>query len=213
MSERCPLQSAVACNVVILNPEIMLEKTEGNFQKKFKSLLQHLFSLRIVYGNVKTDLQNAGIDLSKISRLDDFYFKELKVAKYPKFCSVIKIALTLSHGRADVEQGFSLNNAVLQSNMKHDSVVSKCLIQDYLVSNNLKPHTMQINMQLRSSCPRAHQRYHTHLEEEKKATKRQSSDKAREIISVEIEELQGKVSALNKSSKLLDQKFVSFEKF
>ena len=143
MSERCPLQSAVACNVVIFNPEIMLGNwrlTEGNFQKKFKSLLQHLFSLRIVYGNVKTDLQNAGIDLSKISHLDDFYFKELKVAKYPKFCSVIKIVLTLSHGGADVEQGFSLNNSVLQSNMKHDSVVSKRLIQDHLMSNNLKPH-------------------------------------------------------------------------
>ena len=224
MSERCPLQSAVARNVVIFNPEIMLEKTQGNFQKKFRSLWQHLFSLRIVsshkadkaliqYGNVKTDLQNVGIDLSKISRLDGFYSKELKVAKYPKFCSVIKIVLTLSHGQADNEQGFSLNNAVLQSNMKHDSGVSKRLIQDHLVSNNLKPHTMEINRQLRSSCRRAHQRHHTHLEGEKKATKRQSSDKAREIISVEIQELQGKVSALDKSSKLLDQKFVSFEKF
>ena len=106
----------------------------------------------IQYGNVKTDLQKAGIDLSKISRLDNFYFKELKVAKYPEFCSVIKIVLTLSHGQADVEWGFSLNNAVLQSNMKHDSVVSKRLTQDYLVSNNLKPHTMEINRELCSSC-------------------------------------------------------------
>ena len=48
MSERCPLQSAVARNAAIFNPEIMLENTEGNFQKKFKSLLQHLVSLRIV---------------------------------------------------------------------------------------------------------------------------------------------------------------------
>ena len=30
MSDRCPLQSAVARNAVIFNPEIMLEKTEGN---------------------------------------------------------------------------------------------------------------------------------------------------------------------------------------
>ena len=72
---------------------------------------------------------------------------------------------------------------------------------------------VEINRQLHSSCQQARQRYLTHLEEEKKATKRQSSDKAREIVSVEIEELQEKVSALNKSSKLLDQKFVSFEKF
>ena len=152
--------------------------------------MQNLVSRRIVsshkadkaliqYGKVKTDLLKAGIDLSKITHLDDFYFKELKVAKYPEFCSVIKIVLTLSHGQADVERGFSLNNAVLQSNMKHNSVVSKCLIQDHLVSNNLKPHTMGINSQLSSSCQRARQQYHTHLEEEKKVTKQQSSDKAR----------------------------------
>ena len=30
MSERCPLQSAVARNAVIFNPEIMLDNTERN---------------------------------------------------------------------------------------------------------------------------------------------------------------------------------------
>ena len=48
MRERCPLQLVVACNAVILNPEIMLENTEENLQKKFISLLQHLVSLQIV---------------------------------------------------------------------------------------------------------------------------------------------------------------------
>ena len=48
MSERCLLQSAVARNAAIFNPEILLENTEGNLQKKFKSLLQHLVSLQIV---------------------------------------------------------------------------------------------------------------------------------------------------------------------
>ena len=78
MRERCPLQLVVACNAVILNPEIMLENTEENLQKKFISLLQHLVSLQIVsshkadkaliqYGNAKTDLQKAGVDISQIS--------------------------------------------------------------------------------------------------------------------------------------------------
>ena len=62
---------------------------------------------------------------------------------------------------------------------------------------------------MHSSCWWAHQRYHTHLEEEKKAIEQQSSDKARETISMEIKELQGKIVALGKSTKLLDQKFVS----
>ena len=55
------------------------------------------------------------------------------------------MVLTLSRGEADVEWGFSLNKAVLQSNMKHNFVVSKGQIQDHLVSNNLKPHTMEIS--------------------------------------------------------------------
>ena len=87
MGERCSLPSTVARNAIIFNPEIMLENTEGNLQKEFKSLLQHLVSLRIVsshkadkvliqYGNVKTDFQKAVIHLPKISRLDDFYLKE-----------------------------------------------------------------------------------------------------------------------------------------
>ena len=62
---------------------------------------------------------------------------------------------------------------------------------------------------MHSSCRWAHKRYHTHLEEEKKATEQQSSDKARETISMGIKELQGKIVALGKITKLLDQKFVS----
>ena len=92
MNEKCPLQSAVARNVVIFNPDIMLDAITGNLQKKFRSLLQHLVSLLIVcspktnialiqYVNVKTNLMKAAIDLSKISQLDDFYFKDCKVSR------------------------------------------------------------------------------------------------------------------------------------
>ena len=84
MSKRCPLQSAVSRNAVIFNSEILLENTERNLQKKFKSLSQHLVSLRIVsshkadkaliqHGNVKTDHWKAGVDLSKISHLNDLF--------------------------------------------------------------------------------------------------------------------------------------------
>ena len=73
MSERCLLQSALAHNMVIFNPEIMPGNNEENLQKKFKSLLQHPFLLWILsfhksdkaliqYGNVKEDPQEAAID-------------------------------------------------------------------------------------------------------------------------------------------------------
>lgn len=73
MSEACPLQSALAHNMVIFNPEIVLGNNEENLQKKFKSSLQHPFLLWILsshesdkaliqYGNVKEDPQEAAID-------------------------------------------------------------------------------------------------------------------------------------------------------
>ena len=69
---------------VIFNSEILLENTERNLQKKFKSLSQHLVSLQTVssheadkaliqHGNVKTDHWKAGVDLSKISHLNDLF--------------------------------------------------------------------------------------------------------------------------------------------
>ena len=70
--------------------------------------------------------------------------------------------------------------------MKHNTVVSKRLIQDHLAANNLKPHTMETNSQSRLSWRQARQQYHTHLEEEKKATEQLSSDKAREILSEKL---------------------------
>ena len=65
--------------------------------------------------------------------------------------------------------------------MKNDSAVSKRPVQGHLVSNNLKSHIIELNSQLHSSCWQARQWYHTHLEEEKKATKQLSSDKARRV--------------------------------
>ena len=67
-----------------------------------------------------------------IDRLDDFYFKEAKIGVYPGLASVLKIILTLSHGQADVERGFSLNKSSLQTNINENSVVGKRLVKDHI---------------------------------------------------------------------------------
>ena len=151
------------------------------------------------YALMKDDMEIADIDLSKLGRLDDFYFKQLKVGKkYPELASVIMVILTLSHGQADVERGFSVNPDVLEDNIKDDSIVSKRLVKDYMTSNKLKPHTVEITSQMRAHCRRARQRYHQHLEEQKKNAEKLSVETAKEVMTNEINELQDKIDNFKK---------------
>ena len=68
---------------------------------------------------------------------------------------------------------------------------------------------LEITSQIRASCRRAHQRYHSYLEDQKKMQDKLSSEKAKEIIFLEIQELQEKVLILEKSIANLDQTFVN----
>ena len=219
--EKSPLGSVVVRNAVVFNPECILENSISGLEKRLKVLLQHLLSLKLIsgkgvadeaydqYSSLKSDVEVANIDVSKIERLDDFYFKQMKVSKYPQLASVIQIILTLSHGQADVERGFSVNAGVLQDNMKEDSIVSKRLVKDYLISNSLQPHTVEVSSQLRASCRHARQRYQQYLEEKKKEKEKDAAASAKEILSMEINELQEKIANIEKTIKVLDEKYVS----
>ena len=45
--------------------------------------------------------------------MDKFFFSAVKVQNYKNLAFILKIVLTLSHGQAAVERGFSVNKAVL----------------------------------------------------------------------------------------------------
>ena len=60
-----------------------------------------------------------------IDHPDDFFFRKLDFRKkYPELSKVIIITLTLCHGQADIERGFSQNKILLQQNIKDDSISS-----------------------------------------------------------------------------------------
>ena len=171
-------------------------------------MLQNLVSLKIVatkeadlafqqFGLMHDEVMGA-VDINGISRLDDFYFQKLKISKYAELSAILKIIITLSHGQSDVERGFSCNTHLLEENIKDDSIASKRLIKDHLVSNNLKLHMLEITSQIRASCRRARQRYHSYLEDQKKMQDKLSSEKAKDIKFLEIQELQEKVLILEK---------------
>lgn len=69
------------------------------------------------------------------TRLDDFYFDVLSLqtkSEFQKPFPTFLLLFTLSHGQASVERGFSVNNDMLVINLKKDSLVALCLVQDYL---------------------------------------------------------------------------------
>ena len=55
---------------------------------------------------MRTQMKSAPINLDEIERLDDFFLKEVKIAKWEELSDVAQIILTISHGQADVERGF-----------------------------------------------------------------------------------------------------------
>ena len=52
------------------------------------------------------------------------YFREIKLSKYDEFAFILKVILTLSHGQASIERGFSQNNTCIANNMKEESMVA-----------------------------------------------------------------------------------------
>ena len=62
----------------------------------------------------------------KIDRLDEFLFKHIaKVSAFSKLWNLIKKLLTLSHGQASVERGFSVNRQIMVENIKEHSFIAQ----------------------------------------------------------------------------------------
>ena len=56
-------------------------------------------------------------------RLDAFFYDVLNTQKtYENLWTTVKFLLTLSHGQAAVERGFSVNKEALAPNLKEDSL-------------------------------------------------------------------------------------------
>ena len=80
-------------------------------------------------------------------QLDKFYFETIKVGVSYRVLSKVLISIfALGHGQASIERGFSINSNMFSENMKEISFVSCRIIKDFMVSNKLKAHQVEINM-------------------------------------------------------------------
>ena len=75
---------------------------------------------------------------------DEFFYKELGIAKYQELSYLVRIILILSHNQAAVERGFNHNNYVLQPSMTPNTIISKLLIKDHTLAHRFELHTIEI---------------------------------------------------------------------
>ena len=116
-----------------------------------------------------------------------------------KVAEVLKIVLTLSHGQASVERGFSVNKSLLVENLSAKSLISQRIVYDHMNFHNLTPENFIINPALRKSVRNARNEYEKYLEEKRKEKLHSEKDLKRKAIQEEIVAVKRKKTILEKT--------------
>lgn len=228
--DKSPAGSNVVRNASIFDPSVILSEKSNVLQKRLSSLLTHLMKLNILKPQKCDKITEQYIEFvtyqlkfniasfQKFEKdkkdldekdLDDFYFTDLNLAAFPDLSFLIKMILTLSHGQAAVERSFSINNSVLNLNMKEDSIVAKKIVKDHMISNGLKPNTINISNKLIRSVASARQKYKDSLAQSQVKNKKKKNDNEKIIIAEELRVLNAKRIQLQKISDSLNEEFVA----
>jgi len=129
------------------------------------------------------------------SSVDELFYECMSQdpCKYKGVLEVFKLLLTLSHGQAAVERGFSVNKEVEVENMKHETVVAQRLICDYVRSVG-GIQNVDINKQLLTSVKGARQKYEVYLEKDRHQAKTAAElGKRKHIIEKELQQKKTKL--------------------
>ena len=119
--------------------------------------------------------------------MDDLFFHDIKVEEmYPELAVIMKIIFTLSHPQTNVERGFNDNNVVLKQNQKHETVVSRRFLKNYMTPNNLLLHTLPVTQKLVKPFKSSWRRHRQHLEDKKKKEEKKVKNQSYEKLVKEI---------------------------
>ena len=138
-------------------------------------------------------------------RLDDFYYQHAFISNYKELSFVVRLVLTLSHGQAAVECGFSINNTSVKTNMTLVSIISRRIIKDHLIANQLKPHTVHTTASLIKSFGSARQAYMIELDNTKKEKEKTEEEQKAMHITADIEKLNQKIKTAKKAIEMMEK--------
>jgi len=126
------------------------------------------------------------------------YFIDLKGSdggpKYPNVSMVVKASLTLSHGNADVERGFSRSGCILTEDntaMPLKMLNARLSICDGMLPYDRKPHLVPVTQHLLTLAHHAHASYNAYLEKKKQkeseANQKKAEEEAAAVARIEAE--------------------------
>ena len=122
---------------------------------------------------------------------------------YKSFAHVLKIVLTLFHGQADVECGFSLNKQLAVENMSKASLTAQRFVKYHVLLNDYHPHDMPIAKEvIRSNSNRnSNAAYKEAMKQKRESDKKAEKDQSLASIEEEITQLNLKKSSLEEDLK------------
>ena len=145
------------------------------------------------------------------TKLDEINFERIDIRRFKELALLLKVILTLSHGQAAVEHGFSINNYLSIVNISEKPLVCKKPVKNHLLSNQQEAHAVLITNQLIRFVATACQKYKESLEEERKRKKEDDLTKEKKVTD-EIAVFVQRREKLQKLLENLDAEFVSLMK-
>ena len=120
-------------------------------------------------------------------RLDSFLFEVLlNQNESQQLWITMQLILTLSHGQATVERGFSVNKEVLAPKLQSTSLVAMRLVHSSMQVGKCKVGDFVVNDALLSSCAHARNRYQMYLMERKAEQERTEKGQKRKALMEEL---------------------------
>ncbi|KAJ8043765.1 hypothetical protein HOLleu_11016 [Holothuria leucospilota] len=125
-------------------------------------------------------------------RLDTFFGKYLKNTKFAKLWDVFKLLLTLSHGQASVERGYSVNKDMLVENMQEKTLVALRTVYDSIAATGQDFTEVPFTPRMKRNIKAARMRYNQYLDDQRKAKGENEKAKKRKAVQDELHDRQKK---------------------
>lgn len=208
ISAKSPMNYQLAKHMVCLNPEYMIQHaTDRKALRCFDEILLNFkdanllkeFELDVISDQFKTFLSRCSNIPSfrdfdvKLHRLDVVFFEHLNdKEEYKELWSVICRLLTLSHGQAVVERGFSINKDTMVANQSENSLIARRSIKDHLSFVN-GIENFKVTGDLLKSCTQARARYYNAKRDEEKSERIKKNNERKKPLEDEIKGLKNKI--------------------
>ena len=211
--ERCPLKYPLVTYLSSLNPPKMISSA-SDVTAKFEKILQILLNgnwrsageCNELLSKYKAFLvqmkQDHAVDFWDFTpdsrRLDTFLGNYMQDhIEFAKLWDIFKMLLTISHGQASVERGYSVNKDMLFENLHEKTVVALRTVHDSI--STLEDHftKLPLTTAMKRHVMSARMRYGQYLDEQKRESLNEQQRKKRKGVRLSIGEAERKKSKVD----------------